>query len=180
MTTDAPGVFISYRRKESSSFAGRLYDRLVQRLGEARVFMDVDSIKPGQDWTEAISHAVAQCGLMLVLIGHEWAQVRTGSSARISDTDDMCGLRSRPRSIKTSIIPVLLEDATMPGRADLPETLVKLSHLRQCGSGTSPSGLTQQRSSRSSKFWPRTEGGSGGGHVVVDNILASHEKRRSS
>jgi hypothetical protein len=65
MTTDAPGVFISYRRKESSHIAGRLYDRLVERLGEARVFMDVDSIKPGQDWTEAISRAVAQCGLML-------------------------------------------------------------------------------------------------------------------
>jgi hypothetical protein len=42
MTTDAPGVFISYRRKVSSHIAGRLYDRLVERLGEARVFMDVD------------------------------------------------------------------------------------------------------------------------------------------
>jgi TIR domain len=179
MTTDAPGVFISYRRKESSSFAGRLYDRLVQRLGEARVFMDVDSIKPGQDWTEAISHAVAQCGLMLVLIGHEWAQVRTGSSARISDTDDYVRLEIEAAFDQDiPIIPVLLEDATMPGQADLPETLVKLSHLQAMrvrhesfrSDSTTLFTVVQEVLAAHEKEGP------GGGHVVVDNILASHEK----
>jgi len=38
------GVFISYRRQESSGLAGRLYDRLADRFGEDQVFMDVDSI----------------------------------------------------------------------------------------------------------------------------------------
>jgi len=51
MTADGPAVFLSYRRKESSH-ARRLHDRLVERLGEDRVFMDVDSIRPGEDWTE--------------------------------------------------------------------------------------------------------------------------------
>ena len=130
MTTDAPGVFISYRRKESSHIAGRLYDRLVARLGEARVFMDVDSIKPGQDWTEAISRAVAQCGLMLVLIGHQWGQMRRGA-ARIIETDDPVRLEVEAAFDQgIPIIPVLLEDATMPRRADLPETLTKLTHLQ--------------------------------------------------
>jgi Domain of unknown function (DUF6777)/TIR domain len=179
MTTDAPGVFISYRRKESSSFAGRLYDRLVQRLGEARVFMDVDSIKPGQDWTEAISHAVAQCGLMLVLIGHQWAQVRTGSSARISDTDDYVRLEIEAAFDQDiPIIPVLLEDATMPGQADLPESLVKLSHLQAMrvrhesfrSDSTTLFTVVQEVLAAHEKEGP------GGGHDVVDNILASHEK----
>jgi TIR domain len=130
MTTDAPGVFISYRRKESSHIAGRLYDRLVERLGEARVFMDVDSIKPGQDWTEAISRAVAQCGLMLVLIGHQWGQMRRGA-ARIIETDDPVRLEIEAAFDQgIPIIPVLLEDATMPRHADLPETLAKLTHLQ--------------------------------------------------
>jgi hypothetical protein len=130
MTTDAPGVFISYRRKESSHIAGRLYDRLVERLGEARVFMDVDSIKPGQDWTEAISRAVAQCGLMLVLIGHQWGQMRRGA-ARIIETDDPVRLEVEAAFDQgIPIIPVLLEDATMPRHADLPETLAKLTHLQ--------------------------------------------------
>jgi hypothetical protein len=129
MTTDAPGVFISYRRKESS-LAGRLYDRLVERLGEARVFMDVDSIRPGQDWIEAISRAVAQCGLMLVLIGHQWGQMRRGA-ARIIEADDPVRLEVEAAFDQgIPIIPVLLEDATMPRHADLPETLAKLTHLQ--------------------------------------------------
>jgi hypothetical protein len=145
MTTDAPGVFISYRRKESSHIAGRLYDRLVERLGEARVFMDVDSIKPGQDWTEAISRAVAQCGLMLVLIGHQWGQMRRGA-ARIGETDDPVRLEVEAAFDQgIPIIPVLLEDATMPRPADLPDTLTKLTHLQAFGSGTSRSSLMRRR-----------------------------------
>jgi TIR domain len=130
MTTHAAGVFISYRRKEGSHIAGRLYDRLVERLGEARVFMDVDSIKPGQDWTEAISHAVAQCGLMLALIGDQWGQ-SNASSARTSESPDYVWLEIEAAFDQDiPIIPVLLEDATMPRHADLPETLTKLTHLQ--------------------------------------------------
>ena len=33
------GIFISYRRQETGDLAGRLYDRLADRFGEARVFM---------------------------------------------------------------------------------------------------------------------------------------------
>jgi hypothetical protein len=130
MTTDAPGVFLSYRRKESSH-AGRLHDRLVEHLGEDRVFMDVDSIRPGEDWTEAISRAFDKCGLMLVLIGDQWGQVRSDSAARIGDTDDPVRLEIEAAFHHgIAIIPVLLEDAVMPRHADLPDTLVRLSHLQ--------------------------------------------------
>jgi hypothetical protein len=59
MTNDAASVFISYRRKKSSHSSRRLYDHLIEYLGESRVFMDVDSLRVGADWTEAISRAVA-------------------------------------------------------------------------------------------------------------------------
>ena len=36
-----PGVFISYRRSETSGYAGRLYDALAEHFGAERVFMDV-------------------------------------------------------------------------------------------------------------------------------------------
>lgn len=48
-------IFISYRRQETSHLAGRLYDRLADRFGEDRVFMDVDSIEPGLDFSDAIN-----------------------------------------------------------------------------------------------------------------------------
>jgi hypothetical protein len=44
------GVFISYRRQESSGLAGRLYDRLADRFGDDQVFMDVDTIALGVDF----------------------------------------------------------------------------------------------------------------------------------
>ena len=37
-------VFISYRRHDAA-YAGRLYDELVDRLGQAQVFMDVEAIE---------------------------------------------------------------------------------------------------------------------------------------
>jgi hypothetical protein len=180
MTTGALGVFISYRRQESSHIAGRLYDRLVERLGEARVFMDVDSIKPGEDWTEAISRAVAQCGLMLVLIGHQWGQLRRGSPARIDETDDPVRLEVEAAfDQRIPIIPVLLEDATMPRHADLPETLTKLSHLQAIrlrhesfkSDAASLLAVIQQVLGAYEK-----DGGPRRAHFVVKNILAPDDK----
>jgi hypothetical protein len=42
------GIFISYRRQDASHLAGRLYDRLADTFGEARIFMDVDTIDLGR------------------------------------------------------------------------------------------------------------------------------------
>src|SRR5215475_2322223 len=53
------GIFVSYRRQESSHLAGRLADRLADRFGEGQVFIDVDTIEPGVDFAEEISRAVA-------------------------------------------------------------------------------------------------------------------------
>jgi len=53
------GIFISYRRQESSHLAGRLYDRLAERFGEERVFMDVATIDLGVDFAEVITRASA-------------------------------------------------------------------------------------------------------------------------
>jgi hypothetical protein len=40
-----PKVFISYRRDDTSGHAGRVYDAVAERLGDANVFMDVE-LKP--------------------------------------------------------------------------------------------------------------------------------------
>jgi hypothetical protein len=178
MTADGPAVFLSYRRKESSH-AGRLHDRLVERLGEDRVFMDVDSIRPGQDWTEAISRAFAKCGVMLVLIGDQWGQV---SAARIGDSDDPVRLEIEAAFDQgIPIIPVLLEDAVMPRHADLPATLVKLSHLQamRVRHETFKSDAARLLTVVQEVLDAYEKDGSRA-HSVVDNILAPHEKREVS
>lgn len=59
----ASGIFISYRRQDSQSAAGRLADSLERRFGKAQIFRDVETIQPGVDFVEAIECA-------LVVLGH--------------------------------------------------------------------------------------------------------------
>src|ERR1017187_9330377 len=47
-------IFISYRREDSIEHTGRLYDLLAKHFGKAHVFMDIDTIGPGEDFLEVI------------------------------------------------------------------------------------------------------------------------------
>jgi TIR domain len=62
MSDAAAGVFISYRRQEASWLAAWLHDRLVAQFGEARVFLDIDWIKPGVNFMQVITEAIAGPG----------------------------------------------------------------------------------------------------------------------
>ena len=42
------GIFISYRRGDTSPYAGRLSDTLVNRFGPDSIFRDIDGIAPGE------------------------------------------------------------------------------------------------------------------------------------
>jgi hypothetical protein len=65
------GIFVSYRRQETSHLAGRLYDRLADRFGEGQVFIDVDAIEPGVDFAEEISRVTVFARPPLGRIGTE-------------------------------------------------------------------------------------------------------------
>ncbi len=123
------GIFLSYRRQESSHLAGRLYDRLMDRFGEGQVFIDVDTIEPGVDFAEEISRAVAACQVLVAIIGPTWLTATDGRGRRrLDDPDDIvrreveaalaCGVR---------VIPILTENAAMPTQDDLPESLMSLA-----------------------------------------------------
>jgi tetratricopeptide (TPR) repeat protein len=122
------GVFISYRRQEASHLAGRLYDRLAARFGEDQVFMDVDSIEPGLDFTEVIAQAVGGCRVLLALIGDRWSTaIDEAGHRRLDDPDDTVRLEveaALERDIR--VIPILVEGAVMPRRQELPESLARL------------------------------------------------------
>ncbi len=123
-------VFLSYRRGDTRHLAGRLYDRLAQRLGTKHVFMDVDSIGPGADFAAAIDTAVASCDVLLILIGANWlnAQDEHGER-RLDDPDDFVVLEitaALRRNIH--ILPVLVDGASPPRRQDLPDALTPLAH----------------------------------------------------
>jgi len=75
-------IFISYRRDNSEGEAGRLFDDLVSQFGEDSVFMDVAAIEAGRDFRKAIDESVATCGVLLAIIGRDWAEVKNEAGQR--------------------------------------------------------------------------------------------------
>src|SRR5215467_9438808 len=123
------GIFVSYRRQESSHLAGRLYDRLADRFGEGQVFIDVDAIEPGVDFAEEIFRAVAACAVLLAIIGPNWLTAADErGSRRLDDPGDLVRLEIEAALARgVRVIPILVEGAVMPGQQDLPESLAGLA-----------------------------------------------------
>jgi hypothetical protein len=122
-------IFISYRRDDTAPYAGRLYDRVSDRFGEERVFMDVDSIAIGLDFARVINEAVSASSVLLVLIGRNWlAATDSQGRRRIDNLDDFVRVEietALKRDIR--VVPVLVEGAGLPKATDLPPSLRSLA-----------------------------------------------------
>ena len=119
-------VFVSYRREDARHLAGRLADRLVERFG---VFMDMDTIEPGTDFTDVIKQAVEDCDVFMAVIGTRWTTVEDEAGVRrLDDPDDWVVAEiAAALNRKVPVIPVLVDGARMPTRAELPEALAPLA-----------------------------------------------------
>jgi actin-like ATPase involved in cell morphogenesis len=123
------GIFISYRRSDDPSFAGRLHDRLAAKFGEAQIFMDVDRIELGLDFGEELERSLNSCSLMIAIIGRGWLDARAeDGSRRLDNPDDWVRLEiasALRRGIR--VIPVLANGARMPRHGELPADLASLA-----------------------------------------------------
>lgn len=126
-----PGVFISYRRDDSSGYAGRLYDALVAHFGSDLVFIDIDSIRAGQNFADVIDKRIAACSAVVVLIGKGWLKsVDDQGNRRLDDPHDFVRLEiASALAQKIPVIPVLVGGAKMPRPDDLPTPLKSLAYL---------------------------------------------------
>ena len=125
-TQQFSGIFVSYRRDDSSGHAGRLADRLVEHFGRNRIFVDIDTIEPGEDFVTVIENAVGSCEILIAVIGQKWLS-GTGSG-QLDNPNNFVRLEigtALRRNIR--VIPVLVQRASMPKPQDLPEDLVQLA-----------------------------------------------------
>jgi hypothetical protein len=124
-------LFIAYRRDDSAGHAGRLYDRLSGHFGVDRIFMDIDTIKPGEDFVSILENAVASCEILIAIIGRYWLTSSDKNGRRIDRPDDFVRLEiltAINRGIP--IIPVLVHGAKMPNPDELPKGLEPLTRLQ--------------------------------------------------
>jgi hypothetical protein len=123
-----PGVFICYRRELDAGWAPWLYDRLADRFSPDRIFMDLDSIAAGDDFAEVITQSVASCRVLIAMIGKGWSGATDADGRqRLADPADFVRLEIESAfQHGVRVIPLLVEGATMPPPADLPDSLAPL------------------------------------------------------
>lgn len=120
------GIFISYRRQDSQSAAGRLADHLRENMHGVPIFRDVETIEPGINFVEAINRALQSCGILLAIIGPRWVSLpNAAGQRRLDDPDDYTRqeIFTALQNGDVRVIPVLVEGAQMPGKGDLPDEL---------------------------------------------------------
>src|SRR4051794_20347520 len=106
----AARIFISYRRQEANYLAGWLHDRLADHFGEARVFLDIDWIKPGLDFMKVIAEAIARSSVLLVLIGPQWLAADRNGRRRLHEPNDPVRVEIETAlQLDVRVIPLLLD-----------------------------------------------------------------------
>jgi hypothetical protein len=81
-------IFLSYRREDSSPWAGRLNDGLAAEFGKRNIFQDVVAVGPGEDFIAAIERALGGADTTLAVIGPAWLTVTGPSGGRRLDEPD--------------------------------------------------------------------------------------------
>jgi hypothetical protein len=115
-------VFVSYRKRDDPGWAGRLRDALARHFGADRVFFDVESIRGGQRWEDALDEALEASGALVLVIGPQWLDLlRARSDAGEVDHHLREITTALDRGI--AICPVLVQGASMPSVDELPEVL---------------------------------------------------------
>ena len=123
-------VFLSYRRDDSHYTTDRIYDWLVRARGRHDVFKDVDSIPLGRNFHQAIRDAVGRCDVLLAVIGPGWlTAAKAPGMRRIDDPDDFVRMEIEAAIERDiPIVPLLVNNATMPTAEDLPPSLRPLAY----------------------------------------------------
>ncbi len=116
-------IFVSYRHEDTQVFVTDLHNRLSQKFGDSRVFVDFNGIQPGEAWPDRIREAVLGSQVLLAVIGKEWgnAKYASGKKAgrlRLDDPEDwvrkeICtAIQRGPKHIR--VIVILVDDAELP------------------------------------------------------------------
>lgn len=131
MTSDAsakPFVFISYRRQDSAAAARWMYSSLQRTFGMDSVFMDTESIRISDDWSDQIDQALKRATLLMAVIGPQWLRITDEFGRRRIDREDDWVRNEIAHALggRIRLVPVLLSRTPLPERDALPAPLQRL------------------------------------------------------
>jgi hypothetical protein len=124
-------IFINYRKEDAPDAVERIHDRLVHEFRAAAVFKDTAALQAGQKWEQAISETLAECRVVLAIIGPNWLGILRERERTASSSDYVRLELEWAHTAGVQVVPVLVnfpDDKGMPASADLPASLQFLTH----------------------------------------------------
>jgi hypothetical protein len=117
-------IFISYRREDTAANALGIGQYLEHEFGRKNVFIDVD-MRAGAKFPTVLEQRLAECKVMLVLIGPGWLTSRDEQGQRRLDNPDDWVRLEIAHSLKRNItvIPVRVNRVDLPLKTMLPEEI---------------------------------------------------------
>lgn len=122
------GIFISYRHRDTQGEASRLADDLRDALDDVHIFRDVETIEAGADFAATLERALAECSVLLVMIGPTWLEQRDAQgNRRIDNPKDWTRTEIGTGLVRgVRVIPVKCRDASLPKADQLPADIQAL------------------------------------------------------
>ncbi|HEV7744915.1 MAG TPA: toll/interleukin-1 receptor domain-containing protein [Pyrinomonadaceae bacterium] len=123
-----PIIFINYRHDDTSEFANRLNETLTRRFGARHIFLDSQAIEGGADFSESIRDALSSSIVLVAIVGKNWLARTSDGKQRLDEAHDYVRLEiasALENDIK--VVPVLVEETSIPRVQNLPEGLHKLA-----------------------------------------------------
>jgi hypothetical protein len=132
LTRPALKIFINYRHDDVPFAAAALYQQLEHRFGAENIFFDGGTLKPGMEFLHEIRTSLSgPAGAFISLIGPDWLPAMDARRRRNEDDyvarEIELGLRNG-----WTVIPALLNDASLPRPDDLPRAIRALPGYQFC------------------------------------------------
>lgn len=128
-----PRIFVSSRRADSKIHADNIVDALERTYGQESVTRNItDDIPFGVDTRQYVYDQIAQYDVVLVVIGRNWSVVRDDYNRKVIENPaDLIRLAVEMALQQGKLlIPILVDQASMPVPAEIPESLHELCYRR--------------------------------------------------
>ncbi len=128
----ASNIFISYRREDAPAHATLLKNALAGRFGESSVFIDVASLRPGDNFVRDIEHYVSLSDVLIAVIGPRWLSLLEERRRALDNATDYVRVEieaALARQARAWVLPVLVDGAVMPAANALPRSMRRLCEI---------------------------------------------------
>lgn len=127
-----PFAFISYRRIDTRRETRELLDSIEYEFGPNSAFVDIDSIRFGEDWQDRIHDSLRRCDILIAVIGDRWLSSTDEYHRRRIDNEDDWVRKEIEHALNsgTPIIPIIVAGEQPPAEAALPESISRLASLQ--------------------------------------------------